>query len=148
MCFFTFAACFALRTGCTTSSHVVKHTSTQMLSQYMTHSIWKVQWYGVDTRVMLLRASPDPRAAAAHCNNPSINLDFVLRDSSEESTDGAYEIILASSTRNESKCSNDSSTAGLAMRHQVHGRQVSSLQTGLFRASWVSLLKQPMLCEY
>lgn len=62
----TFAACFALRTGCTTSSHVVKHTSRQMVSQYMTHSIWKVQWYGVDTRVTLLRASPDPRAAAAH----------------------------------------------------------------------------------
>lgn len=59
----TFAARFALRTGWTTSSQVVQMTKRQMVSQYMTHSIWKVQWYGVDTSVQLLRASPAPNAA-------------------------------------------------------------------------------------
>lgn len=54
----TLAAFLALLTGWIARSQVVMVTRRQMVSQYMTHSIWKVQWYGVETRVQVLNASP------------------------------------------------------------------------------------------
>lgn len=59
----TLAAFLALLTGWMARSQVVMVTSRQMVSQYMTHSIWKVQWYGVDTKVQVLNASPATTAA-------------------------------------------------------------------------------------